>query len=62
MADPATTDNLILGHYLALRRRIISSVSLLLIVLISLSIWHGYTGFQVAVRNAEQQSACFGSA
>ena len=62
MADPATTDNLILGHYLALRRRIISSVSLLLIVLISLSIWHGYTGFQVAVRNAEQQSASYARA
>ncbi|SJZ79468.1 Signal transduction histidine kinase [Trichlorobacter thiogenes] len=62
MADPAATDNLILGHYLALRRRIISSVSLLLIVLVSLSIWHGYTGFQVAVRNAEQQSESYARA
>jgi signal transduction histidine kinase/ActR/RegA family two-component response regulator len=62
MADPIADDNLILGHYLALRRRIIFSVSLLLIVLISLSIWHGYTGFQVAVRNAEQQSESYARA
>lgn len=62
MADPAATDNLILGHYLALRRRIVFSVSLLLIVLISLSIWHGYTGYQVAIRNTEQQSQSYARA
>ena len=62
MADPATTDNLILGHYLALRRRIVFSVSLLLLVLVLLSVWHGYTGFKVAVRNAEQQSESYARA
>ena len=58
----STDENLILGHYLALRRRIVFSVSLLLIVLIALSIWHGYTGYQVAIHNAEQQSQSYARA
>lgn len=62
MAEPAAPDNLILGHYLALRRRITFSVSLLLLVLVLLSVWHGYTGFKVAVRNAEQQSQSYARA
>ncbi len=62
MAEPAAPDNLILGHYLALRRRITFSVSLLLLVLVLLSVWHGYTGFKVAVRNAEQQSESYARA
>jgi len=55
-------DQMVLAHYRSLRRRIISSVSLMLIVLISLSIWHAYKGFQVAVLNAEQQSQSYARA
>ena len=49
-------------HYRALRRRIVCSVSLLLLVLVSFSIWHSYKGYQTALTNAEQQSRSYAMA
>ncbi len=57
--DPAQP---LLNHYRMLRRRIVFSVSALLSVLICLSIWHAYRGYQVAVKNAEHLSQSYAHA
>ena len=49
-------------HYRSLRSRIITSVLLFLIVLLIISGWHSYKGYQVAIKNAEQQSESYARA
>lgn len=51
-----------ISHYRRLRLKIIFSVSLLLVTLIVLSAWHSYKGYQIAIRNAEQQSQSYARA
>ncbi len=57
--DESSPDNLILDHHIDLRSRIILAISILLLTLLLLSIWHAYTGFKVAVSNAEQLSQSY---
>ncbi|MDD2500584.1 MAG: response regulator [Geobacter sp.] len=49
-------------HYRSLRSRIITSVLLFLIVLLIISGWHSYKGYQVAIKNTEQQSESYARA
>jgi len=49
-------------HYLRLRLKIISSVSMLLAILVTLSIWNGYNGYRVAIVNAEYQTQSYARA
>lgn len=62
MSSKKEHEHLALAHYRSLRRRVIFSVSLLLAVLLILSIWNGYNGYQVAIINAEYQSQSYARA
>lgn len=62
MIEKVTHNNLMLDRYRSLRRKIILSVSLFLLTLITLSAWQSYRGYQVAITNAEQQSQSYAMA
>ncbi len=57
--DDSSPDNLALDHYIALRRKIVLAISILLTTLVFLSIWHAFTGFKVAINNTEQLSQSY---
>ncbi|MDK9717008.1 MAG: response regulator [Trichlorobacter sp.] len=59
MTTTPEQDQQVLKHYSSLRFRIITSVLLLLTVLVLISSWHSYKGYQVAIKNAEQQSRSY---
>jgi signal transduction histidine kinase/CheY-like chemotaxis protein len=62
MNEKVTHNNLRLDRYRSLRRKIILSVSLFLLTLMTLSTWQSYRGYQVAITNAEQQSQSYAMA
>lgn len=62
MAITSEREKQALKRYHSLRFRIISSVMLLLAVLIIISSWHSYKGYQVAINNAEHQSQSYAHA
>ncbi len=53
---------MVFEYYRTLRHRIISSVTLLLSALVAITIWHSYTGYNVAISNAEYQTKSYAHA
>ena len=62
MSPEPTFDQQALAHYRRLRLRIILSVTFLLCALIGFSAWNAMQGYQVAIRNVEQQSRSYAQA
>jgi signal transduction histidine kinase/BarA-like signal transduction histidine kinase len=62
MHSEPENEHMVLAHYRSLSRRIIFSVSLLLAVLLILTLWNSYNGYQVAITNAEHQSQSYAHA
>ncbi|WP_333798546.1 hybrid sensor histidine kinase/response regulator [Trichlorobacter lovleyi] len=62
MPDTHEYDRQALKYYCTLRCRIITSVLLLLSVLLIISSWYSYKGYQVAITNAEHQSQSYARA
>ncbi len=59
MPFEAENEHIIPDHYRNLRGSIICIVSMLLMLLIGISIWHGYAGYCEAIQNAENQSKSY---
>ncbi len=53
---------MVFEYYRTLRHRIITSVTLLLSALVAITVWHSYTGYNVAISNAEHQTRSYAHA